>query len=279
MDILHEFVFNKIYILESLQEVDLKTGKELADFIKDDLNYKNILFISVNSKNEFLKCFENILAETSEYSYPIIHLEIHGSREGLLLSNKEFIFWEELKTHLQRINIRSKNNLFLTLAVCSGRYLETILVDCINEPAPFFGLIGSTDILFSSNISIGFKEYYKFMLDEKRDHRNIVKEAEVILNVYNRSAPYKTSFSKTVFFKGFVRYLISTEEQNKIERRMRIRLPFASKKKRKKAVEIFNRMIFNDFKEKFFMLDIFPELSANIEMNYENIIKFIDEKM
>ena len=142
------FNFNKIYVIESLDsKVERQTGKELYE---DLLKWKEFEFegkletelIQIQDRNDFFASFERIKGECLNFKrIPILHLEIHGNNNGLVLQSGEIINWIELYEYLISINFIIGNNLFLTLAVCYGANIISIIRP--NKPAPFYGFIGS----------------------------------------------------------------------------------------------------------------------------------------
>ena len=71
---------------------------------------------------------------------PMIHIEMHGSKDGLWLSEENTVLsWEELKGPIRHINIESKNNLFFFLSTCYG--LISWTYTNVGNPALFYGYI------------------------------------------------------------------------------------------------------------------------------------------
>ncbi len=305
MDTLYEFEFNVIYILESLRENEDKTGQDLYHFIENELGYKNTKFFNVSTRKDFFNSFMDILKTTSENSSPIIHLEIHGSKKGLQLNNGEFVLWLEIKSQLQKINIKCKNNLFLTLAVCEGAFLISIIENAIGEPAPFWALLGSSGELLSTNISVGFKEYYRYLLNKDHNPNRTLNDAQNIINAYNRTVPYKTIISEIMLRNGLVNYLFKHETKEKLNIRIKEMLnisaqefSMSTKQLRKllcknKKIYIKNnskfkrylrkmlikigRTKFREYRRKFLMLDIYPELQKRVNINFQKILEFTNQ--
>ena len=90
--------FNRIYIIESLQAGDRKTGTELHN---DRLRWKrynhpdfeSILIIPVNRIDFFAACDKILVKCKNEGISPILHFEIHGASDqsGLVLTSGELV--------------------------------------------------------------------------------------------------------------------------------------------------------------------------------------------
>lgn len=156
--------FNKIYVIESLRAGETKTGQLLYnDTIKRRLEQKgmnnNCELITPTTKEEFLGALERIKTEVIHANVnPIIHLELHGSKDGLQLNNGEIIKWDELQFRLIELNGISECNLFVTLASCYGGYIYTVIRP--NLRTPFWGFVGPFEIVYNDEILLNFTAFY-----------------------------------------------------------------------------------------------------------------------
>lgn len=133
--------FNRIAVIQSLAEDELHTGKMLYE----DINSHNfahdigldIRLYNVETKKELFDLLSRLTdeARTSDL-FPILHVEIHGSSDktGLVLSSGDFVSWQELKNPFIKLNIETKNNLFIVLAACYGAYLIEIILPTDRTP-------------------------------------------------------------------------------------------------------------------------------------------------
>src|SRR4029079_6640356 len=64
--------------------------------------------------------------------FPVIHIESHGSADGLVLASGELVSWDELVNLLRPINVASRLNLFVSISACYGENLAR----AINPGAP-----------------------------------------------------------------------------------------------------------------------------------------------
>ncbi|MEX2591285.1 MAG: hypothetical protein WD426_00835 [Anditalea sp.] len=153
-----------IAIIESLNEdVDKKTGTEIYnDALKlNMLKYDNLFseFFTPNSKADFFETLELIKNSLEQGKFiPVIHIESHGSEEGISLSNGELVTWKELFVHTTEINILLKNKLILILGLCSGN----AIISAINPDgrSPFGIVIGVYNEIKQIELINALSEFY-----------------------------------------------------------------------------------------------------------------------
>ncbi len=122
-----------IGVIQSLPTSHAQTGADLYnDIIKRKIEglseERKILnqFFNVTSNEQFIDSLKYFVANAPVVSNGIlIHLETHGSSnlDGLILADGSLIKWKELDDIFRDINIITKNNLFISMANCYGRYL------------------------------------------------------------------------------------------------------------------------------------------------------------
>ena len=164
-----KFDFNKIYIIESLFEDEIKTGKHLYD---DLIRWKTLdnhplysEFFELNNIEEFDRVMNQINADVKNGYSPFIHFEIHGSenRNGFVLRSGQLLSWDKVAAHTRKINISAKNNLIISLATCFGAYF-LYAID-INNVTPFSCCISTTEIITTEEIEQDFTSFFDTILD------------------------------------------------------------------------------------------------------------------
>ncbi|MEM8998809.1 MAG: hypothetical protein AAGB24_00975 [Bacteroidota bacterium] len=260
-------------MIESLRQSDLNTGQELFnDNIKYGLwkkgFYNHCEIYLPKSKTDFFNTVEKIKSEIDEKSiYPIIHLETHGSRDGIEVTNGQLITWLELQNRLIEINMLCKCNLFLTMATCYGGYIYSVINPGLRSP--FWGFIGPFEEVSFDESRYNFKAFY----DEFIDSLNINK-AVALLNGSNESKKPKFRFHNTEFafkvsYENYEKKYLTEEvieerlEQGLIDARKHSETNHLSDEEIKRNLKFFmvDNKDFMKFKlmEKFFMWDLFPE--------------------
>ncbi len=179
---------NRLIIIESLQNEEEHTGKNLYNDLKS-IEYQplQIDYYSISNKKLLFECLERIQDITCDWSKPIIHIEVHGDKDGFVLFDKnnsmEFVSWKEIIPSLTSINYNSKNSLIITLGVCYGAYigLEVINEFVLFRRAPFLLMIGPPSKILNTEIEIGFKYFYRNIMKTKdiSSAFNILQNAKI----------------------------------------------------------------------------------------------------
>lgn len=283
------FKFNKVYVIESLDKNEHKTGKDLYD---DILKWRQLSsdnkfvceYKPVNNKVEYKTLISEIEKECENGIFPILHFEVHGfsDKSGLALNSGEPISYPELIEDLSKINIKTGNNLFLTLAVCHGAYLLKAIR--INEPSPFLSFVGSFKKINNNDILYRYSEFYSDFLA----NFNLFSALKIFFEA-NQIEENKFSFIDTVetFKTVYKNYIIENTSKEGIKKRIENSikendLKFASRQlKRKfgrdfeKRVEQTKQKYYSDHKNIFFMIRDFPQNEERFKLpkNYKGIIK------
>lgn len=173
----------ELCIVESLPKGEKKTGQILYEEI---IKYKKIQepnlsssYTEVSSKKEFINYLKEIKRRIKvDKLFPILHIETHGSENGIHLANGELCSWEEFLTETRDINIALKNKLILILAMCYG--ISLIAKVDPSERAPFRAVVAPSIAIKWETLLEGFEVFYDtyfFSLSAK----NSVLEANKVL--------------------------------------------------------------------------------------------------
>lgn len=270
--------FNRIYIIESLDLNDTKTGTNVHnDLLRyQEVNhpdFKSILKIPVN-KQEWNQVFDEIFEDCKRNeNAPIIHFEVHGSedKDGLVLTSGELLSWEELYRNLVPINIAIKNELFITMAVCYGTFF--LLSTRFDRPTAFRGIVGSFDEIGENDLVIRYEAFYQELFnsfDLNKSYERLVASNPDIPNSYTcLSAEY-------VFARTYIEYekneCTDFALKKRAEELMCSNNLCKNRKERRIFIRDFKKKEFqerkNYFKESyqnFFLLDKYPELKNVME--------------
>ncbi|MFP9117703.1 hypothetical protein ACLI08_07940 [Flavobacterium sp. RNTU_13] len=280
-----EFTFNKVYVIESLDDNERHTGTELYN---DLLRWKEFQIadfkadlVLIKTKEEFHEQLSKINDECANNGfYPIIHFEIHGSKDqnGLVLKSGELVTWEDLSDELRLINTTIGNNLFVTLAVCYGAFLMRMIK--LSEPSPFWGILGSFDEINLSDILIRYNEFYNDFL---RDF-DLNKAIDRLHNSNNEIlSTYNFINSEQTFIQAQQKYFLEKFSEDEIENRFKNGLE-------QEGIEIKSEKLYNELRnkfkekllnsredyfykhrEKFFMLDKFTENRNRFMVTFDDV--------
>ncbi|MBK8556827.1 MAG: hypothetical protein IPL65_14105 [Lewinellaceae bacterium] len=190
--------FNKIMVLQSLDDDDRKTGTELHDDIISrrawvDPNLETEL-IEIENKSQFIaqlseirqSCFNNRIL-------PFLHLEMHGFSDGISLRSGENILWRDILPAIRDINIASRNNLFISCCICFGGHIQFIIN--INEPCPIRGFIAPMNDIYENDLLISFTAFFDTLLTT-----NDFERAINALNASNNSGVTFHHLNSEAFF-------------------------------------------------------------------------------
>lgn len=272
--------FSKITIIQSLDKH--YTGKRLYEdidifIVAKDFDVKIEIF-NVATRTELLKLFEELTSKViSSGEYPIVHIESHGSREkdGLILSSGDFVSWNDLKTPLINLNIATMNNLLVVLAACNGAYITEILQ--LTDRAPCWGLVGPKREVVYEAILKNFSAFYKEVLTSGDGDRAVKLLNE---DAKEREGDYFFKNAESFFKEVFIKYItVSCSPKSLKERARRMRKQLI---KSKSAVLPSRNQIeqglgktkepFEKYKNKFFMIDLFPENAKRFTIEYADLL-------
>lgn len=239
---MHFFRFNKIYVIESLQD-EQQTGKELYDdIIKRRSYYHSALateYVQVLSLEDWSFTIKRIIQEVKDNQViPILHLELHGSsnHDGLVLAKGNLIPWRDFVSDMRCINIETQNNLFITMGICFG--MDILYYTSLEEPSPFWGIIGSLYALQNDDIYIRYSEFY----DEFLQSFDLTESLERLFKA-NPNRPQEYSFVNApelfrIIYEDYLKTQFTSEAIRKrirdtiMEEETKRRVNFTSKEKK-----------------------------------------------
>lgn len=200
--------FNAIYIVQSLRADDRKTGQELFD---DIIRWRTSESLDARVDNIFTKVdlfkhFDFIRNNIDGQIFPFIHFEAHGFKDGIELSSGEEVTWTEIVPFLRAINLRTKNNLFISMAACKGGNIQYAVK--ITEPCPFRGFIGPMENVGENDLLTSYNEFFDSLLRE-----NDFEKAIESLNLYSNGVKYH-HMNAEAFFDVVLKYNEELEKGN-----------------------------------------------------------------
>lgn len=196
------FRFNSIIVIESLPANDTQTGtilyNDLLRWKAQQLDFLSARHFAIANRRELLDLLNAIHERSIEAGlHPILHFEIHGNPNGLVLAAGETIPWKEIATLLRQINIVVKNELFVSLVTCYGAYLFGEAHP--GQPAPFFGFIGSWEEITEAFFPEDFYRFYDYLLSYPDLDRIDFAQAIQILNGGREPITYGVYFGEQIF--------------------------------------------------------------------------------
>jgi hypothetical protein len=290
-------IHDVMYIIESLKPGDPETGKMLAEELKKtpglSIKPEEIIYKKLNAKEDIYDFLLKIESESRE-KHPIIHFEMHGCEDCLSTTDfysgpkdsGKLISWRDLGYFLRRINIQTKNELFVTLAVCVGASLIRSFSSC--RAAPVSCYIGSYSEIIVPNLVLSYNAFYKSFLTDGDLNKatSVINQMSKAWFNLNHDAVIAAGFSQD-YIDNFNYVFISSEkafrclikmemDKNPDERFERIKNTFGFGKTEAEKRAIFEQVrkeaaieSIKNMGQAFFMTDIIPD---NIKI-IEDIVK------
>ena len=278
--------FDKIIIIQSLK--DYLTGNKL----QDDLNILTIFtngivsseLIDVEHKKEFLASLSSIKKDVLDGKYrPIIHIEAHGNADnnGLILVSGESISWEEIKIPLAEINEATRFNLFVCVSACYGGTLAKALGT--NDRAPCLALVGPKEKMSPKDLLKDYTNFYDEIL-KTQNGDSALKRLNKDLS--GNDAKYFFTTAEWFFEMVWIKYLLESCTKENLDKRANEMLKKLRKNPHKYLPsrneiknDIFRRHPnhFTESKEKFFMMDLFPDNRDRFLVDYKIILQKVTE--
>jgi hypothetical protein len=274
--------FDSIVVLESLPFGEQKTGTWLYDNVlkpwADAHPPFRVYFNAIDSKSQFLAALDAAEAQLFQNgSVPILHIEAHGDKEGIALSNGEHVRWEELRERLTLMNQVSGLNLLVVMAMCRGWWISQLLYPL--RPSPAWGIIGPTEDVWDTDLRNAMEAFYRELLNSFN--------ARAALDEMNKNKPYeKWEFiletAEVMYCRVFnhsVNVLCTPDQLSdreneivaEIVRRNNYHLEVAyDARDRARHMLADHRQVFDFYRHSFFMLDSKPENASRFKLSYDD---------
>lgn len=194
---------NALLVVDALGDSDLQTARHLFDDIQPMAEVKRTAYCryyKVATSAELSDLLREILEQCKAGLKPILHIEAHGDKEGGLqiAATGEMISWDTLLPLFQEINKATKNNLGVVLAACFG--LHAIKPLRIEQPCPFYFLIGADDPVPAGYIDDSMRLFYRELIQSNSLDRAMEKI----------DARFRQFHSEKFFYVTFAKYMKRT---------------------------------------------------------------------
>ncbi|UBU50191.1 hypothetical protein LCW13_08090 [Cobetia amphilecti] len=276
-------IFNKLWVIESLPQGELRTGKNLFDNELDKAKQVQqdlvVEFAEPTTKSELLDVLEKIHDEAMSGLYPMIHFECHGCEYGLGTASGELVAWDEIRDVLIKINWATKLNLMIVIAACNGAHLIKVCTKL--DAAPFWAIIGPEIEVTAGHIQDSFGRFYEsFFSDLDGD------KAIAILNegAEKQNRTYHFLSAAGLFSKAYRAYhdsyCVGKGGQERIEYLVTEALKNINVKKQgvtwarqqvKKGL-VSNDQEFDKLRKRFFFISDYPENNERFPLFMDDIV-------
>lgn len=208
--------FDGVVVVESLRKPSLLTGTELFETTIAPTALANNAFAEhhpVSRRGEFFAALSRAQELADKGHSPIVHLEMHGDKEGLQLTSSETVEWSELAPILTRVNERTRMNLLVVAAACHGWYLSEILRPI--DRAPAWGIIGPPHSVGDRDLYAAMKRFYSTLWSSV-NLRQALDAANEGLSMADWT--FRLQSADLLYCRVFQWYLESFEEESRAER-------------------------------------------------------------
>jgi len=156
--------FGKVHIVEWLQADDLRTGRALLDELEPMGLSSNprvdVSFVRIQDREEFIATLHSIAADfRSSGRLPLLHVETHGSPEGIGSTENDQLTWPELMSQLIPLNQLTGLRLWVVLAACEGIWGLKMAQPV--ERAAFLALLGPNRTITAGHLEVAVQRFYR----------------------------------------------------------------------------------------------------------------------
>ncbi|MEF3082082.1 hypothetical protein V3391_07620 [Luteimonas sp. SMYT11W] len=267
--------FNQILIVDSIPAGERNTARELHQ----DVGLRaqvfapapELLYRRVEDREEFLTLLPELTAAaTTTGDVPVLHIECHGSNDGLAFADGSFANWADLKGPLTSLNIATGMNLLVVVSACDGSALTYTLG--LVDRAPLHGLIGPTRAVAPEELMRAYLAFYETLMR--------TRSARQAVDAMRLTTPdtFVYRAAQWLFQHVWDHYQATQETPDaRLERGRRMAAnPPDDYVGPPIQPEVFahlladkNREFFDNYRRKFFLCDLFPEHEARFTVRYE----------
>lgn len=271
---------SKIAVLQSLPSGEMRTGRRLYEDVETINLFHSrgleIQFLDVPTKPDFLASLSQLQREAAAGTYPLLHIECHGSSDqtGIILADKSFLAWAELKPYFTAINVATRCNLLIVLAACYGGHLGQIILP--TERAPCWALIGPTDKVLPHELLSSFNSFYTTFLGTLDGDKSL----ESLSTKKLQNGRY-TFIPAGGFFKiAYAKYLAEHCTPNELDKRAsklsrKLRKMGSAVRPGKGAIRRLMRRTeapsYEKYFRQFFMIDLYPENAERFPIPFSDV--------
>lgn len=274
----HKLRIDSVAIIESLPATEQKTGESLAEHLRAEGH--EAVYLRVEKEVEFTRAIQEVERMSRSLGKRVaLHFEVHGNEHGFGLASGELVNWSRVKQDIINLNFALKNHLLVSMAVCEGMWLLSIMR--ATDTSPFHSLISSQGTIYQRDIEKGFPVFYKALFAGLS-----LEEATQKLNVeaIRYGSEFQLTTSEETFAKVFEKYFREWCTPEAMYGRGNALCDFIASKglypgmPREKILDLYKQYFssheepsFVEYRAKFFMHDVYPENMAEFCPTYEEV--------
>jgi hypothetical protein len=159
-----------VYIIESPSPIDLFKGRTEGRTLSEALNLAGIPYyysLVTNLKTWRMALGSKFQKATNKHSnlIPILHLSMHGSPDGIVLTNDTVILWDKLKQHLTPLYNKIGQGLLICMSSCFSAYGIKMAMDKTSNH-PFYALVGSITSFSWQDAAVAYVTFYHLLFKD-----------------------------------------------------------------------------------------------------------------
>lgn len=273
----HKLNIDAVTIIESLSPHEKKTGKMLCDHIQAQGHQATYLPVETSAQ------FTNAIQEVERMCRSLgkkaaLHFEIHGNKDGFSLSGGESVQWARVRQDFINLNFQLKNHLLVSMAVCEGTWLLSIM--SATRTSPFNSLVSSQAIIYEPDIERGFPAFYEAVFAG-----DSLEDATRKLNLAQNTSHFDLTTTEEVFANVFKKYFSEWCNSKAMELRAKkisaqlTEMGVTDRELKHKFTQLYKRTVtsqqeptFENYRAEFFMHDDYPENMAEFCPTYADLV-------
>ena len=161
------FDATEMIIFNAFPSTEFDTSSSLCALVESGGTFKlgeTLTLIRCDTSTTLVTTLQSIAIRAAQGSLPIIHIDGHASADALSIPSGETIDWEIIYSNFRKINIETKNNLFVSMGACEA--LQSFRRAIITQPCPFNALLAAWDPILESAVQVGMETFYNFLFKE-----------------------------------------------------------------------------------------------------------------
>lgn len=258
--------FNEILIVDSIPAGEHNTAQSLVRDMQDwrtavGGSPPSIAMVRVESAGEFESLIEESAELAGEGGYvPLLHIECHGSNEGLAFADGSALTWVAIAKLFTLLNIATRLNLVVMIAACFG--VDIIRQMNISGRAPVWGIIAPTDEIQSSHLEQAFSAFYGALFTTGN-----TSTAYRAMKQTPAGPRFLQVSTEEIFKRVCIGYVGTYETDDELRvRAIRMQKSVLAHGVFYSVEELERRLrdlkIFEEFRDNFFMVDLFDDHDA-----------------
>jgi hypothetical protein len=185
-----------VYIIESPSNLDLLDERTEGRLLSEAFKIAGIQhkYNLASNKEMFIEalCSRLPMICNQLQELPILHLTMHGNKNGIQLTSGDFLTWNELYQLILPLKRYMNGNLLICMSSCEGFYAISMEMNIDGEP-PLFALVGSPQTVGYHDSAIAYTTFYHLFFKGKN-----IEECVQAMRIASGDSNFDFQFGVTV---------------------------------------------------------------------------------